>query len=240
MTKVEHEFRDYENADLHVSNFYKLNHEEQIYKLAKEKKERYKNKNFGKFGVWEMLIKLNQIIDDSDPDTNLSQIQHAYQAAEGARKDNQPRWLQLVCLIHDLGKVLALPPYNEPQHFVVGDTFPLGCQFSKNIVYYDFFKNNPDTNNERFNTKFGVYHENIGLDNVVMSYGHDYIPKEAAFVIRFHSFYSCHSAGDYQYLLNEDDLKNMEWVKKFNKYDLYTKANEMVDEDSHDIIKYYK
>ncbi|KAJ3199120.1 hypothetical protein HK099_003301, partial [Clydaea vesicula] len=216
MTKVEHEFRDYENADLH-------------------------------FGVWEMLIKLNQIIDDSDPDTNLSQIQHAYQA--GARKDNQPRWLQLVCLIHDLGKVLALPPYNEPQHFVVGDTFPLGCQFSKNIVYYDFFKNNPDTNNERFNTKFGVYHENIGLENVVMSYGHDeylynvvkdYIPKEAAFVIRFHSFYSCHSAGDYQYLLNEDDLKNMEWVKKFNKYDLYTKANEMVDEDSHDIIKYYK
>lgn len=30
------------------------------------------------------------------------------------------------------------------QHFVVGDTFPLGCAFSDSIVFPEFFKENPD------------------------------------------------------------------------------------------------
>lgn len=47
-------------------------------------------------------------VDESDPDTNLSQIAHAFQTAEAARKDNQPRWMQATCLIHDLGKVWLL------------------------------------------------------------------------------------------------------------------------------------
>lgn len=36
-----------------------------------------------------------------------------------------------------------------------------------------FFKDNVDSQNPKFNTKLGIYKEECGLDNVVMSWGHD-------------------------------------------------------------------
>lgn len=36
-----------------------------------------------------------------------------------------------------------------------------------------YFKENPDCHNPKFNTKFGVYSEGCGLDKVLMSWGHD-------------------------------------------------------------------
>lgn len=39
--------------------------------------------------------------------------------------------------------------FDEPQWAVVGDTFPVGCQFAKSIVYRDFtFVLNPDNEKE--------------------------------------------------------------------------------------------
>ena len=45
---------------------------------------------YGKFdklrlGVWEAMELLNEVVDDSDPDTALPQIQHLLQTAEAAR-----------------------------------------------------------------------------------------------------------------------------------------------------------
>ena len=62
------------------------------------------------------------MVDDSDPDTDLTQIEHLLQTSEAMRRDGQPRWMVLVGFIHDLGKCLCL--YGEPQWGVVGDTFP--------------------------------------------------------------------------------------------------------------------
>ena len=45
-----------------------------------------------------------------------------------------------------MGKVLCL--FGEPQWAVVGDTFPVGCAYPEKIVFYEFFKDNPDINNE--------------------------------------------------------------------------------------------
>ena len=56
---------------------------------------------------------LNKLVDDSDPDTQLSQIEHLLQTAEALRKDQLPEWMILTGLIHDLGKILIL--FNEPQ-----------------------------------------------------------------------------------------------------------------------------
>lgn len=84
-----------------------------------------------------------------------------------------PDWFQLVGLIHDIGKIMAL--YGEPQvrkciqknqshglnnthvkwerrHFlqwaVVGDTFPVGCKFQNSIVFRNStFEDNPDEKN---------------------------------------------------------------------------------------------
>ena len=52
----------------------------------------------------------------------------------------------------------------------------------------------------------------------------DYLPTEALYIIRHHSFYSCHTEGSYDWLLNEHDVEMMKWVKTFNQYDLYSKA----------------
>ena len=79
--------------------------------------------------VWEALEFLNTLVDDSDPDIELPQIEHLLQTAEAIRADGHPDWFVLTGLIHDLGKVLCL--FGEPQWAVVGDTFPVGCRFSE-------------------------------------------------------------------------------------------------------------
>lgn len=41
--------------------------------------------------------------------------------------------------------------YNEPQWGVTGDTFPVGCDWGKDIVYRETsFKNNPDGKNPKY------------------------------------------------------------------------------------------
>ncbi|KAL5538841.1 hypothetical protein UlMin_046017 [Ulmus minor] len=108
-------------------------------------------------------------------------------------------WLHLTALIHDLGKVFALLVFGKlPQWAIVGDTFHVGCAFDESIVHHKYFKENPDYNNPTFNTKYGVYFEGCGLENVMMSFGHDdymylenktTLPSAGLFIIRYHSFY---------------------------------------------------
>jgi predicted HD phosphohydrolase len=58
--------------------------------------------------IREGLEKLNDLIDESDPDTSLPNIVHAFQTAERAREEfPEHDWLHLIGLIHDLGKVMA-------------------------------------------------------------------------------------------------------------------------------------
>jgi len=138
--------------------------------------------------------------------------------------------------MHDMGKVLCL--FGEPQWAVVGDTFPVGCAYSQKIVYPDFFKDNPDFNDPRYNTQLGVYREGCGLRNVHLSWGHDeyvyhllkdYLPEPALYMLRFHSFYAWHRENEYGYLLDEHDREMLQWVKLFNPYDLYSKSPEPPD-----------
>jgi len=59
------------------------------------------------------------------------------------------------------------------QWAVVGDTNPVGCQFSNTIVFPELFKQSSDYGNPLYNTKYGIYMPNCGLKNVLMSFGHD-------------------------------------------------------------------
>tara|TARA_Y100001934_G_C12165459_1_gene684033 strand:- start:222 stop:854 length:633 start_codon:yes stop_codon:yes gene_type:complete len=186
--------------------------------------------------IWEGLEFLDQLIDDSDPDIHLPQIEHLLQTAEAIRHDGHPRWFILTGLIHDLGKILCL--FGEEQWAVVGDTFPLGCRFSDKIVFHEFFQDNPDTNVAEYSTRLGIYEEGCGLNNVNMSWGHDeylyhvmkdHLPEPALYMIRYHSFYPAHREGEYNELMNDHDRQMFEWVRAFNPYDLYTKSEERVD-----------
>lgn len=203
--------------------------------------------------IWQAIEKFNTLIDESDPDTELSQIEHLLQTAEAIRRDGKPKWFQLTGLIHDLGKLLFF--YGaEGQWDVVGDTFPVGCAYDERIIYPGSFVDNPDTKDPIYSTKYGIYSPRCGLDKVMLSWGHDEylynickeqstLPEEALAMIRYHSFYPWHSAGAYHgwlffslsavvfcltltaNFMNEKDHEMLKAVKAFNPYDLYSKSD---------------
>ena len=229
--KTKEEYRNYEEPGRDtVREFYRLNHTYQTYDFVLNIKENYLKFDKKKMPVWDAYQFLNQLVDDSDPDTDLDQFQHLLQTAEAIRNDGHPDWMVLTGLLHDMGKVLCL--FGEPQWAVVGDTFPVGCSYSDKVVYPEYFVNNPDISDERYNTKYGVYKPNCGLRNVHLSWGHDEyvynmvkdnLPEEGLYMLRYHSFYAWHREGAYDHLLDDHDRKMLKWVKLFNPYDLYSK-----------------
>jgi inositol oxygenase len=237
LTKDTSEFRDY-RAEVRpgVREFYRLNHTRQTLAFVLEKKARFVPRQQRTMGIWEAMEFLNTLVDDSDPDTDLSQIEHLMQTSEAIRRDGHPRWFILTGLIHDLGKVLCL--FGEPQWAVVGDTFPVGCRYSDRIVFPEFFRDNPDFDVTEYQTDCGIYEPGCGLDRVHLSWGHDeylyhvvkdYLPEEGLAMIRYHSFYAAHREGEYTHLMNARDHQRLDWVRAFNPYDLYSKGHERPD-----------
>ena len=231
-SKAKEEFRNYRaEARPSVKEFYRLNHRYQTLDFVLAKKSEYLPPRRKQMGIWQAMEFLNTLVDDSDPDTELSQIEHLMQTAEAIRRDGHPNWFVLTGLIHDLGKILCL--FGEPQWAVVGDTFPVGCAFSDRVVFAEFFDDNPDRDNARYASSQGIYEPGCGLGSVHLSWGHDeylyqvvenYLPEEALYMIRYHSFYAAHREGAYGHLMNERDRAMFAWVRAFNSYDLYSKA----------------
>ena len=231
-SKSTEEFRNYETPVRDtVREFYRLNHTYQTYEFVQEKRNEYLKFDKKEMPVWASFDFLNQLVDDSDPDTNLDQLQHLLQTAEAIRADGHPDWMVLVGLMHDMGKVLCL--FGEPQWAVVGDTFPVGCAYSDKVVYPEYFQYNPDFQNSTYQTETGAYSKNCGLRSAHMSWGHDeyiyqmmknYLPEPALYMLRYHSFYAWHREGAYGYLLDDHDREMLKWVKLFNPYDLYSKS----------------
>ena len=231
-TKAKADYRNYDApARDTVREFYRENHRHQTYDFVQRKRREFLALERKRMSVFEACDFLNTLVDDSDPDIELDQLQHLLQTSEAIRRDGHEDWFVLVGLMHDLGKVLCL--YGEPQWSVVGDTFPVGCRHSERIVYHEFFADNPDSVDPRYNTPLGVYTEGCGLRNVLMSWGHDeylfhvmknYLPEPALYMIRYHSFYAWHREGEYGWLTDEHDRQMLPWVQKFNPYDLYSKS----------------
>ncbi|MEP6918050.1 MAG: inositol oxygenase family protein [Acidobacteriota bacterium] len=231
LPKPVEKFRDYEHARPKVEEFYALNHTHQTLDFVLAKKQDYLALNRKRMTVFEALEFLNTLVDDSDPDIDFTQIEHALQTAEAIRAANQPRWFIATGLVHDLGKILCL--FGEPQWAVVGDTFPVGCRWSPTIVYSQFFRDNPDLQVPEYQTEYGIYEPGCGLDRVHLSWGHDEyvyhavrdrLPLESLYMLRYHSFYPWHKEGDYSGLTDETDRSMVKWVRAFNRYDLYSKG----------------
>ena len=84
---------------------------------------------------------------------------------------------------------------------------PAGCAFGNpptKTLLREFFAANPDSQVPQYRTPCGVYEPNGGLDRVNLSWGHDeylyhvtrdYLPEEARYMIRYHSFYPAHRAS---------------------------------------------
>lgn len=210
---------------------------------------------FNRISTFQELFANLKIVDLSDPDINLSNDHHLYQTAEGIRRDGHPEWMQLVGLIHDLGKIMYLKGCDEDgtsektQWALVGDTFITGCQIPNSITLSKFNNLNKDMHNPKYSSKYGIYRDGIGLNNVLCSFGHDEylyrllkfnkvnLPEEGYYMIRFHSLYLWHKENEYSYLEDETDKKMKPWVQLFNKYDLYTKEN--IEQDKLKLREYY-
>lgn len=196
-------FRDYgKSARSGVDEFYQLHHQHQTVDLVRAKQAQFLNPDGAEMGIWQAMEFLNTLVDDSDPDVELSQIAHLMQTAEAIRSDGHPDWFILTDLLHDLGKILCL--WGEPQWAVVGDTLPVGCGYSQDIVLTQYLSANADSEDERYQSRYGIYTPVCALSNVLMTWGHDeylyhvlkdYLPEQALYMIRFHSCYPVHTGA---------------------------------------------
>ena len=161
-------FRLFNNTQRKIKENYKMARENQNVDFYKKIINQFENRIKIKMNIWDAIDKLSNFVDISDPDINLPNSIHLFQSAEAARKDGQPDWMQLVCLIHDLGKIMYLFGNDETgtsikkQWAIVGDTFILGCKIPDTIVYPEYNKLNTD--HKEYNN-LGIYNKECGLDN---------------------------------------------------------------------------
>ena len=189
---------------------------------------------------------------------------HLLQTAEGIRRAGHPDWMQLTGLLHDMGKIMFLwgssrdgqdgtSPQGK-QWALGGDTFVLGCRIPHDaVVFPQFNQLNPDAANPLYNTEYGMYEPHCGLDKLLFAWGHDEymwrmlianqttVPREGLDMIRYHSAYPMHDKGAYRHLLRNEDYERLEWVKLFNRFDLYTKDGDNdIRGNMDDLWPYYK
>jgi inositol oxygenase len=245
-------FRDYNETNSRfdtVRKTYTTMHENQTLEYARAQGDKWGKFDHAKVTMMEAIKLLDQLVDDSDPDIDLPNSFHAFQTAERIRQVHPEHdWFHLTGLIHDVGKVMAL--WGQPQWSTVGDTFALGCAFAPECVHADTFSLNPDSQDPIYSTKQGIYNPNCGLDNVTISWGHDEymyrvlkhnnttLPDEALYMIRYHSFYPWHTGGAYDHLCNDRDRAMLPWVREFNKFDLYSKSDDVPKVE--ELIPYYQ
>jgi inositol oxygenase len=148
---------------------------------------------------------------------------HLLQTAEGIRRSNHPDWLQLVGLLHDMGKIMFLggnandgqDGYSShlscKQWALGGDTFVVGCRIpDKAVILPQYNRLNPDMSNQRYNTDHGMYEPRCGLNALKFAWGHDKymyhmlmanrcrILQEGLDMIRYHSVYPWHDRASFR------------------------------------------
>jgi inositol oxygenase len=208
-----------------------------------------------KSAFWALFALLDNITDLSDPDTSLPNSIHALQTAEAIRASPEfstMEWMPLVGLIHDMGKILYVQGCDndgtskDTQWAIVGDTFITGCKIPDTVVLSEYNTLNSDHSND-----VSIYKSGCGLSNVGVAFGHDEymyrllkanghkMPKEAEYIIRYHSLYAWHSSNGYDYLEDEEDRKMKKIVQKFNKFDLYSKNDNLPIKWTTDLRNYY-
>jgi len=245
-------FRNYEDNKRKsiVETHYRLMRENQTVEFVNKMHEKYNYREPRAYmTVREGFEKLESYVDSADPDVSVPNLVHMLQTAEGIRKDGLPDWMQLIGLIHDMGKMMFLwgtadegqdGSGDVAQWALGGDTWVVGCEIPDTVVFPQFNSLNKDASDLRYNTELGIYSEGCGLDSVKFTYGHDEymyqmvvankcnFPEEGLAMLRYHSAYPWHREGSYKQFMNEKDRRMLPWIVKFNDYDLYTKSDDNI------------
>ena len=244
--EIGQKLREYEAGEGVVYRHYEAMRKNQTLEYVERMERKWLAFTHGTFTLQEAFEKLGGYIDSSDPDASFPNIEHGFQTAEAIRRDGLPDWFQLVGLIHDLGKLMFLWGAPEdgqsgssesPQWGLGGDTWVVGCRIPDTVVYPFLNKTNPDMKDSRLNSPLGIYKKNCGLNCLKFTFGHDEylyrvlkdshcsIPEEGLQTIRLHSCYPLHQHFAYERFFAPGDRQTVDWVRKFNRYDLYTKTD---------------
>jgi len=128
-----------------------------------------------------------------------------------------------------------------PQWGLGGDTWVVGVPIPESAVFPEFNELNPDRDLPEFQGPTGMYEAHCGIENLLFAYGHDEylyrmlvhnktsLPREGLAMIRYHSCYPLHKEGEYKELLAPGDEDLLHWIREFNQFDLYTKADKRPD-----------
>jgi inositol oxygenase len=258
-------FRDYgmpgarTPLQLTVENHYRLMRTHQTVAFVNKMHEEFCRFDHADLTVQEAFDILEEYVDSAEPDFEFPNAEHNFQTAEAARVDGAPDWLQLVALMHDVGKIQFKwgckehgqePQGDGDQWSLGGDTWVVGCQIPDSVVFPEFNDLNPDMKSRKYNTKHGMYESKCGLYNLKMAWGHDeygyqvlknhteklkaanhphLIPDEGLDIIRYHSCYPWHTEHEYSWATTHKDDNLKHAVLRFNKYDLYTKKGTRPD-----------
>lgn len=263
--KAMEEFRNYEDSsrqdivELHYQKMREFQTVEKVHYFY----DKYHSFQNCEMTIWEGFEALKGYVDSSDPDSDLPNMEHMLQTAESIRAAGHPDWMILTGLLHDMGKIMYLWGTKEdgqigradfPQWALGGDTWVVGVPLPESVVFPQFNALNPDRDINLYqritNDTMGMYTKHCGLKNLKFAYGHDEymyqmllynkttLPKESLGMIRYHSCYPLHSCNEYQELLEPGDKQLLDWVREFNQFDLYTKANERPNVD--ELWPYYQ
>ena len=86
--KAKQDYRNYESPTRDtVREFYRENHRLQTYDFVQRKRDDFLGLDRTEMSVFEALDFLNTLVDDSDPDIELDQLQHLLQTSEAIRTD---------------------------------------------------------------------------------------------------------------------------------------------------------
>eukprot|EP00929_Paragymnodinium_shiwhaense_P093379 TRINITY_DN5352_c0_g1_i2.p1 TRINITY_DN5352_c0_g1~~TRINITY_DN5352_c0_g1_i2.p1 ORF type:complete len:359 (+),score=94.92 TRINITY_DN5352_c0_g1_i2:68-1078(+) len=259
--KAVEEFRNYEDSSRQaiVELHYRKMRENQCVAFVRKMEDKYHKFENAKMTIAEAFEALKGYVDSSDPDSSLPNLEHMLQTAEAIRAAGHPDWFQLTGLLHDMGKIMYLWGAEEdgqigradfPQWALGGDTWVVGVPIPATAVFPGFNELNPDKDVPEYQGATGMYEAHCGIENLLFAYGHDEymyrmlvhnkttIPKEGLAMIRYHSCYPLHKENEYKELLAEGDEELLDWIREFNKFDLYTKADERPD--VHQLWPYYQ
>jgi len=228
--------------------------------FARRMAEKHHGFDHRRMTVWAALDALDDYVDASDPDTSLPNKVHMLQTAYRARDAGKPDWVQVVALIHDIGKLMFLWGSDadgqglEHQYALAGDTWVVGHPLPDELILSDLNALNPDMADPVLGAGTGIYEPGCGLERLEFAYGHDEylyrflihnearmaaagvphaaIPREGLAMARYHSAYPVHSSSAYEHLYAAGDAELVAAVREFNQFDLYTKADAVPDYES--------
>ena len=145
--------------DARVHRHYTLMRTHQTVAFVERMERKWENFDHAHLTIREAFDKLEGYMDSSDPDNELPNVIHALQTAEGMRQAGEPDWMQLIGLLHDMGKIMFVwgdaadgqeGTADGAQWALGGDTFVVGARLPDSLCLPELNALNPDMRDARY------------------------------------------------------------------------------------------